>query len=221
MIQHLPEDVLWCVIQHANDVKTCVSLWSCCSEVYKTYNKEKFWRNMLYYYFNISKQTHISSTSWLNIFWQTYAKENGCSYCRKPFSQNKNYNETDTVQLAGINMYVCSTCKNTLGECMIHKKQIEHWQSQLLRKLKNLKGASILFENYFGINQIQHSHSYKTKCITCFKNIRNCLCPHFKCGACCGCKFHKSHYKQILIHDESMHILLRASSHKKRRIIAI
>jgi len=63
--------------------------------------------------------------------------------------------------------------------------------------LKKIKTCRPILGGYHGIHQIQHSNGYKTKCITCIKNIRHSLCPHFKCGACCDCKFHKSHYQQM------------------------
>ncbi len=194
MIQHLPNDLFWVVAKHSNDIRACVAMWVCCKELYRKHNKKKFWEELSYQKFT-ECQSLTQHSSPQNVFWQNFARCNGCINCHRPFAKNKNYNSNiEHVKLNDITLFTCSTCKNILGDQLIHKKYIEPWQTNIVRKVKSWRP---IFEDYYGINQIQQSNGYKTKCITCIKNIRHSLCPHFKCGACCSCKFHKSHYHQL------------------------
>lgn len=130
-----------------------------------------------------------------DIFWLNYAKNNGCIYCHRRFAKNKNFDgHVEHVHLYNLCFFTCATCKNTLGDQLIHSKYVEGWQKNILQKMKNYHP---IFDSYFGVNQIQHSNGYRTKCIMCMKNIRAFLCPNFCCGSCCSCKYHKSHYQHL------------------------
>ena len=208
MIQHLPDDVFWAIAKHSDDVKACVAMWTCCKDVYRSFDKKRFWEELSYHKFSYqtpvtpvqchATTSHLSSSHSQDIFWINYAKHNGCICCHKPFAKNRNFNNyVDNVKLYDMSLYTCATCKNMLGDSLVHKRYVEPWQMNLLTKLKTKSSTRPIFQGYYGINQVHQSNGYKTKCITCIKNIRNCLCPHFKCGACCGCKYHKSHFNQI------------------------
>jgi hypothetical protein len=229
MNQHLPNDVFWAVAQHCDDVKACVSMWTCCKGLYRTFDKHTFWDELSYIKFNTtSKQTlpptpelhcQKSSQPSQDIFWINYAKQYGCINCHKPFARNRNFNNfVDHVKLYDMSLYTCSTCRSVLGDNLVHKRYIEPWQTNLLKKIKtSSKSCNLIFNGYYGVNQVHQSNGYKTKCVTCIKNIRNCLCPHFKCGACCGCKYHKSHYHQLqhqpyMYHSGTTHTFSFASS---------
>jgi hypothetical protein len=217
MIQHLPNDVFWAIIQHSDDVKACVAMWVCCKDAYCMFDKKTFWEELSYHKFpneTVISSPHPSSPSPLHkpslhqpmdIFWINYAKCNGCICCHRPFAKNRNFNNyVDNVKLYDMSLYTCATCKDALGDSLVHKSCVEPWQSNLFNKFTRQGSQSKtkvtfrpIFQNYYGVNQVHQSNGYKTKCITCIKNIRNGLCPHFKCGACCGCKFHKSHYNNL------------------------
>jgi hypothetical protein len=210
MIQHLPRDVFWAVLEHSDDVKACVAMWVCCKDIYSMYDKSTFWKELSYQKFpatthrleettSLSSKKSRPSDTLTDTFWINYAKQYGCIHCRKPFAKNKTFNGfVESVKLYDMHLFTCTTCKELLGETLVHKRYIEPWQSNILKKMKpNTHTCRPIFQGYYGINQIHQSNGYKTKCITCIKNIRNCLCPHFKCGACCSCRYHKSHYHQF------------------------
>ena len=201
MIQHLPKDVFWVIIKQTQDAKDCVALWSCCKLLYQQHSIDAFWNeiSLLHHPFQNAigdPKKHIFNPK--DIYWINHAKQYGCINCHRPFPKNKNYNKNvESVTIYNtIHLYTCNTCKNILGDSLIHSKYIHQWQNNLCRKIINYKP---IFGNYYGINQIQQFNSYRCKCIDCLKNIRNLLCPHYKCGACCHCKFHKSRYNNILI----------------------
>jgi hypothetical protein len=211
MIQHLPNDVFWAIAKHSDDVKACVAMWTCCKDVYRSFDQKRFWEEFSYHKFSYQtpvtpEQCHTtsysSSSHFPDIFWINYAKHNGCVSCHKPFAKNRNFNNfVEHVKLYDMSLYTCATCRDILGDSLVHKRYVEPWQTNLLNKLTRQGKAKTtnrpIFQGYYGINQVHQSNGYKTKCITCIKNIRNGLCPHFKCGACCGCKFHKSHYHKL------------------------
>lgn len=208
MIQHLPNDVFWVVAQHCDDIKACVAMWTSCKKLHERFDKNTFWEELSYSKFNKQPQTlpltfelpcQKSIEESQDIFWVNYAKQFGCINCNKPFAKNRNFNNyVDHVKLYDISLYTCSMCRTMLGDNLVHKRYIEPWQTNFLKKIKTSnKTCNPIFNGYYGVNQIHQSNGYKTKCVACIKNIRNCLCPHFKCGACCGCKYHKSHYHQI------------------------
>lgn len=207
MIQHLPNDVFWVVTQHCDDVKACVAMWTSCKGLYRMFDKYTFWEGLLYSKFNMILPQK-SSQQPQDIFWINYAKHHGCINCHKPFAKNRNFNNyVDHIKLYDMSLYTCSTCRSMLGDNLVHKRYIEPWQTNLLKKIKtNTKTCNPIFNGYYGVNQVHQSNGYKTKCVACIKNIRNCLCPHFKCGACCGCKYHKSHYHQIQHHPHIYHL---------------
>jgi hypothetical protein len=212
MIQHLPNDVFWAIAKHSDDVKACVAMWTCCKDTYSMFDKSTFWEELSHHKFPDEKiiasphPTSLLRKSSLHlpvdIFWINYAKHHGCISCHKPFAKNRNFNNyVENVKLYDMSLYTCSTCKDVLGDSLVHRRYVEPWQTNLLNKLtrqgKTKTSSRPIFQGYYGINQVHQSNGYKTKCITCIKNIRNGLCPHYKCGACCGCKFHKSHYHKL------------------------
>jgi hypothetical protein len=111
---------------------------------------------------------------------------------------NKHIN--DSIIIDGLSIYVCKRCKNMLGDVAIHSSMLDPWKISLIKRLRGNRYSNI-FKNYFGEKQIEKCISYNMKCSECLKNIKNVRCPHFKCGSCCNCKYHKSHYDQPTIGD--------------------
>lgn len=128
----------------------------------------------------------------------------GCGYCNRTIAPPKDGfmigKKIDVNQFMinidnKLNIYVCQRCKNTLGDHVIHKSQIDPWKISLMRRLRGHRCSS-MFTNYFGEKQIERCHSFNMKCAECLKNVKNVRCPHNMCGTCCNCKYHKSHYNQ-------------------------
>lgn len=199
MLHHLPETILWNILQKCTDVKACVTVWCCCSDIYKRYDILCFWRYLCYYHFCISECSSVAE------YWKHYSKKHGCSYCNRVLQSGSHM--LPTVCLDTIIVPVCTRCKSILGETMIHKDALLPWQLNLVQKLryKSHNSSESIFKNYFGDHQVQQCQSYQLKCTSCMRNIRNLRCPHYLCGKCCHCKYHKSHYSQ---EDNSLDTLL-------------
>lgn len=202
MFPHLPEAIFWDVIKRTDDVKACVALWSSQQELFTRFSAQEFWRNMCYYHFNFSSNPY--HLQWCDVYWWLYRNMKGCGYCNRTIAPPKDGfmigKKIDVNQFMinidnKLNIYVCQRCKNTLGDNVVHRSQIDPWKISLMRRLRGHRCSS-MFTNYFGEKQIERCHSFNMKCAECLKNVKNVRCPHNMCGTCCNCKYHKSHYNQ-------------------------
>jgi hypothetical protein len=222
MITHLPDCIIWSILGQTNDIKACISTWLTCKTFYNKHNKESFWKNMAFQFFSILCKS--PSCSWTNTFWQHFMIKYGCAYCHRMFPKNKHnvYNH-NTYQICDVNLIVCSKCKAYLGETLIHKSLLLPWQCYIIKKLHYSRNN--LFENYYGENQVNQCQSYHVKCVSCVKNIRNMRCQHLLCGACCNCKYHKSHFNELGEYDSTLSFnimkLLNGSSKKRKNAVII
>lgn len=201
MLFHLPEAIFWDVLKRTDDIKTCVAIWSSSNTIYKRYTKNDFWKNICYHHFQFTTNPY-QDMSWCDIYWWLFKNIKGCGYCQKIMSSPKDnfsasgtmFSNNDCVHLDTLNIYVCKKCKNILGDFAIHKSHIDGWKIALVKRLRGNRCSNI-FSNYYGEKQIERCYGYNLKCSECLKNIRNVRCAENKCGACCKCKFHKSHYE--------------------------
>jgi hypothetical protein len=195
MLSHLPEAIFWDVLRRTDDIKTCVAIWSSSQDIYSRYSKPNFWKNLCYYNFQISSNPY--NMLWNDIYWWMHRNTKGCGYCNKTMtSPNDGYGTPenhDCIQITSLNIFVCKQCKTLLGDNMIHKNDIDPWKTSLMRRLRGNRYSNI-FNNYFGEKQIEKCFGYNLKCSECLKNVKNLRCNKHKCGSCCKCKYHKSHY---------------------------
>lgn len=229
MLHHLPEAIFWDVLKRTDDIKTCVAVWSSSSDIYFRYSKTFFWKNICYHNFQISSNPY--HMSWIDVYWWMHRNVKGCAYCQRIIASPKDGritpDEHECVHLNSLNIYVCKKCKHILGDNMIHKDDIDGWKLSLIRRLRGNRYTN-MFNNYFGEKQIDKCFGYSMKCSGCLKNIRNVRCSEHKCGSCCKCKYHKSHYENASPGDitisfdiyrlVSSSILLNDNvSHRKKR----
>lgn len=202
MFPHLPEAIFWEVIKRTDDVKACVALWSSHHELFERYSNEEFWKNMCHYHFNFS--TNPYHVPWCDVYWWLYRNVKGCGYCNRAIAPQKDglmigkkldANHCILSIDDNMNIYVCQRCKNLLGDCVVHRSQIDPWKVSMMKRLRGHRCSNI-FKNYFGEKQIERCQSFNMKCSECLKNVKNVRCPHDMCGTCCNCKYHKSHYTQ-------------------------
>ena len=228
MLNRLPINMLLEVLSRTNDVKANVAAWCSCNDIHRLQNTNDFWNAMCYFQcpidnnkINETKSYH--KTYWLTEYWKHFKNLNGCAYCMRCNLDNT-YGK---VKICEFEIAVCNRCKNILGDNMIHKDQLEYWQINLMNKLKNSKNcpSHSIFKNYYGESQIARCKNYFLKCSECLKNIRNIRCPNSRCGTCCQCKYHKSHYEQANPFDSivSFNIanLVRHSNTKKKTLMIV
>lgn len=200
MLPHLPEAIFWDVLKRTDDIKTCVAIWSSENVIYKRYSKQEFWKNICYHHFQVSSNPY--NISWCDIYWWLFRNIKGCGYCNRIMappkdgfkSSNVIYTDDNCVHLDSLTIYVCKRCKDLLGDTVIHRSHLDGWKLSLLQRLRGNHHSS-LFDNYYGTKQIDKCFGYNLKCTECLKNVRNVRCTNNKCGSCCKCKYHKSHYE--------------------------
>ena len=196
MLSHLPEAIFWDVLRRTNDIKTCVAVWSSTNNIHKRYSTPNFWKNICYYTFQVSSNPY--NLLWNDMYWWIHRNVKGCGYCNKTITTPKDGygspEKHDCIHLNSLNIFVCKQCKALLGDNMVHKNDIDGWKISLMRRLRGNRCSSI-FTNYFGEKQIERCFGYNLKCSECLKNIKNLRCQEHKCGSCCKCKYHKSHYE--------------------------
>ena len=195
MLSHLPEAIFWDVLRRTDDIKTCVAVWSSSSDIFSRYSKPKFWKNICYANYQISKNPY--NLMWNDVYWWMHRNTKGCGYCNKTMTSQTDCCEIpkdhDIICINSLNIFVCKHCKSMLGDTMFHKSDIDAWKVSLMRRLRGIRHSPI-FNSYFGNKQIDKCFGYNMKCSECLRNVKNLRCNQHKCGSCCKCKYHKSHY---------------------------
>jgi hypothetical protein len=155
-------------------------------------------------YFGVYNNKQPIDYNWKSVYWFNHAQQNGCSFCGK--CKNELKQKMPFLKLSTLNVFVCNKCQTNMGTRIVHKKDLSPWQQKMVQRRSNYHNECI-FKNYFGENHLSWCNKYNMKCVNCLKNIRNDRCTQFCCGKCCHCKFHKSHYENVLKYNTTFFIL--------------